>query len=329
MIDEPETSRLPVVPRPEADERLSSWLSRLAVFYALPLDSLLDHLGLAGRNIFDLEWRLAAGEGALIARRTGLGVQALQAMTFHERTPEARLMLARKNRYHCPLCPEGVHTRAAALPWSFRCPFHATPYTTMTGQGLDELFVCDARAHLDQHAARGIEHLEAWSLGRKCMVLGADAIVTFLATRNRRASPASVSEQPRLSLQGRCDNYSFLNQPIARQALCVIVPEYDRVAPLLVKPVRPGLHALAQASLLQAYALAVGIGRFLENPIDPAVDVLMASDTAGEGRLREVLKQWPLSSRRRIYARFWRAQRDERARQVTEKTAKGRQSHKY
>ena len=113
-----------------------------------------------------------------------------------------------------------------------------------------------------------------------------------------------------------------------RQAITVVVPEYDRVAPVLAKSVRSGLHSLAQGSLLQAYAFAVGIGRLHENPVDPVVDVLMASDQAGEGRLRERLKQWPLSSRRCIFARFWRAQRDERERSMVEKTPRKRQSHK-
>ncbi|MDF9301999.1 TniQ family protein [Tritonibacter mobilis] len=314
MMLEPVTSRLPVVPPPAADERLSSWLNRLATLYALSLDALLDHLGLARRNVFDLEWRLPAGEGALIARRTGLSPQALQAMTFHNRMPEARIMVASKNRYHCSLCPDDVHTRAAALPWAFCCPVHRTPYTSRTGEALSDVFGSGICADLNEQADRGAKRLDMWSRGQEEAAPAAGAIVKFLATRHRRSSPASVREQPRLSLQGRCDYHAFLNQPIARQALCVTVPEYDRAAPLLVKPVRPGFHALSQASLLQAYALAVGIGRLTENLIDPVVDVLMASDVPGEWRLREALKQWPLSSRRRIYARFWRAQRDERAR---------------
>jgi len=70
-----------------------------------------------------------------------------------------------------------------------------------------------------------------------------------------------VAEQPRLSLEARRANHAFLTQPIARQALLVVAPEYNRFAPVLAKPVRPGLDALARGSLLQNYTLAVAVAR--------------------------------------------------------------------
>ena len=70
-----------------------------------------------------------------------------------------------------------------------------------------------------------------------------------------------------MSLGARRDYHEFLTTPIIRQALTVIVPEYDRVALVLTKPVRAGLHSLAQGTLLQAFALTVGIGRIAEDPV--------------------------------------------------------------
>ena len=131
-----------------------------------------------------------------------------------------------------------------------------------------------------------------------------------------------------MSLGARRDYHAFLTTPIIRQALTVIVSEYDHVAPVLVKPVRPGLHALAQGSLLQAFALTAGISRIAEDPVARAIEVLLASDADGQERLRGVLRAWPLSLRRHISARLWRAERDERDRQTAEKAARGRQSHK-
>ncbi len=106
------------------------------------------------------------------------------------------------------------------------------------------------------------------------------------------------------------------------------MPEYDQVSPVLAKPVRLGLHGLARGSPLQAYALTVGIGRLIENPVDQAIAVLLASDAEGDVRLRTVLKTWPLSLRRRNSARLWRAQRNEKERQVAQKGAQRRQSQK-
>jgi hypothetical protein len=125
------------------------------------------------------------------------------------------------------------------------------------------------------------------------------------------------------------DYHDFPTTPILRQTLTLIVPEYDQVAPVLAKPVRPGLHSLAQGSHLQAFALTIGIGRLAEIPVDQAISVLLKSDADGLASVREALKSWSLSLRRRISARFWRAQRDERGRQITEKAMGRRQSHKY
>lgn len=97
--------RLPVVFPPAIGERLSTWFTRMGAFYAMTVPEFVAELGLSERNVFDLEWRLSAGEGALIAARTGVSEVALQAMTFQEITPDARIMIARKTWHHCPSCP--------------------------------------------------------------------------------------------------------------------------------------------------------------------------------------------------------------------------------
>ena len=323
-----EGGRLPVVLPPDTDERLSSWLARLAVFYAMSVPEFLAKLGLKGRNVFDLEWRLSEGEGVKIVGRTGLSENKLQAMTFREIVPEARIMIARKGRHHCPLCPVDVQRKTAAFPWTFRCPVHGVYYRTTNGATLAEMFAGEQLTVLGSYAEAGASFLATWARGEEPGDLGPVEMLTFLTTRHRRSSPPSISEQPRLSLQARGDYCDFLTTPIIRQALAVMVPEYDQVSPVLAKPVRLSLHGLAQGSLVQAYALAVGIGRLIENPVDQAITVLLASDAQGEARLRIALKTWPLSLRRRIWARLWRAQRDERDRQIAQMGARRRQSQK-
>ena len=107
-------------------------------------------------------------------------------------------------------------------------------------------------------------------------------LLEFLTAPYRRSSPPSLDEQPRLSLEARRANHGFLTQPIARQALLAVAPEYDRFAPVLAKPVRRGLDALARGSLLQNYALAVAVARVAENPAELAAAVLAAADAEGE-----------------------------------------------
>lgn len=92
--------------------------------------------------------------------------------------------------------------------------------------------------------------------------------------------------------------------------MTVVVPEYFQVAPVLAKLVRPGHHALAQGSLLQCFAITVGIGRIIEDTVKWPILVMLVSDAEGQGRARQAICPWPLSLRRRISARFWRAERN-------------------
>lgn len=321
--------RLPVVFPPEADERLSSWLARMAIFYAMTGPEFLAELGLSGRDLFDLEWRMSEGEGALIAARSGFSVEALQAMTFGELIPDARMMIAPRSRHRCPHCPADVHRKSLALPWVFHCPVHGADLQDATGATLPEMLGETRIAALAPHAKAGSAVLDAWARGAGQGILDAPEMLGLLTARHRRASPPSLTEQPRMSLQTRRDYHKFLTMPIIRQALTVVVPEYDLVAPVMAKSVRPGLHSLAQGSLLQTFALTVGIGRIVEDPVNRAISVLLKSDADGQMRVREALRSWPLSLRKRISARLWRAQRDERERHIAEKAAKRRQSHEF
>ncbi|MCI5111978.1 MAG: TniQ family protein [Marivita sp.] len=320
---------LPVVFPPEVDERLSSWLARMAPFYAMTVPEFLAELGLSGRDVFALEWRMSEGEGARIALRTGLSVEAIQDMTFCEFIPDARMMVARRNRHHCPHCPTDVHRRSMSLPWVFLCPVHGADLQDTASATLPAMMGGTRMAALAMHAKAGSAVLDAWLRGAGQGALDAPEMLAVLTARHRRASPPSLAEQPCMSLQTRRDYHDFLTTPIIRQALTVVVPEYDEVAPVLAKPVRPSLHALAQGSLLQGFALTVGIGRIVEDPVACAINVLLASDVDGQVRVRDALAAWPLSLRRRISARLWRAQRDERERQSAAKPKKRRQSHEF
>ncbi len=94
------------------------------------------------------------------------------------------------------------------------------------------------------------------------------------APRARR----QLHEQQRLSLEERRAYRGFLEFPIARQALLVVVPEYDRVAPPLAKPVRIGVKGLSDGSLLQNFALAAALARLTLAPVDDAAAALAAGD---------------------------------------------------
>lgn len=295
---------LPVVPRPARDERLSSWLTRLARFYAMPIDAFLECCGLNCPDVSALEWRLGEGEAAVLASRTGMTVEALRTMTFAEFAPHTRRMVAADSRYVCPCCPPDIHRKGAAFPWNFWCREHDARLEARGGRRLEKWLPETILTRLDFNARDGAMRLADWAHGREGGAPSVSELLDFLTTRHRRSSPPSLAEQPVLSLAARRANHDFLTLPIARQALLVIVPEYDRAAPVLAKPVRAGPFSLAQGSLLQSYALAVGVGRLSADPVGYVASVLLASDGEGERRVREVLRTWPLALRRRIYARL-------------------------
>jgi hypothetical protein len=75
---------------------------------------------------------------------------------------------------------------------------------------------------------------------------------------------------------------------------------------------------------MQASALTVRISRLIESSVEQARTVLLKS----EARLGLAFTTWPLLLRRRISAQFWRAQGDEKEREMTQKGARRHQSNK-
>jgi TniQ len=224
---------LPVAPRPETDERLSSWLARLAAIYGSPVGALLAHCGVAGADPFVLEKGLGAGEGALLAERTGLSPEKIEAMTFREVAAPARFMIARGDRGICPRCAEtpAIRRRDAALPWGFWCAVHGRRRRPLGGEAIETLFGAAALTKLDPFAQRGARRLADWTGGRDDATPSVPDLLAFVTAPHRRPSPPQLHEQPRLSLEARRAYRDFLEFPIARQALLAVVPEYDRIAP--------------------------------------------------------------------------------------------------
>ncbi|MGC1860616.1 MAG: TniQ family protein [Methylocystis sp.] len=302
---------LPVAPPPMADERLSSWLARLAKLYGVTIGGLLEHFGLREINVGsdflgDLDWRLGAAEAAAIAAATGRIPPALRAMTFAELRPRARALIARRGRRVCPVCAGDpmVARKSAALPWVFWCPLHGARMRPLTGATLPDIFSEAVLARLDPFARRAAARLNAWaSEGEEDHAPDLPNIVAlldFLTAPYRRPSSPTLAEIPGVTRVERHMFREALNRLIPRQALAIVVPEYDRAAPVFTKAAPPGLAALARGSLLQTYALAVGLGRLIEEPVTEVVKTLLASDSEGEARLREVLRSWPAPLRHRI-----------------------------
>lgn len=308
--DRPLRYRLPVVPAPAADERLSSWLARLAALYGVTVGGLLEHFGIGVKPsssdfIGVLEWRLEVGEAAAITAATGKSLDALRAMTFAELRPRARGLAARRGRRICPACAgsPAIGRKSEALPWVFWCPRHGARMRPLHGLALEDRFSGEALARLDPLARLGVVRLKAWASeegdGDASATPSLVSLLDFLTASYRRPSPSKLVEIPGATFRER-GFHEALSRLVLRQTLLVVVPEYDRAAPVFAKAVAPGLSALARGTLLQTYALAAGLGRLSADPVAEAVKVLAASDVEGEARLCGVLRSWPAPLRRRI-----------------------------
>lgn len=294
MTRAPLADVLPVAPRPQPDERLSGWLARIGALYGMTDNEFVAACGVSGPTAFDLEWRLSGAHAALLARPAGLTAHAMQRMTFAAFIPEARRMIHRLPHHVCPVCAaHRIETRRNVLPWTWRCLTHHRWSVDRAGQSLDSMIDAATRERLASAAGEGAARLTAWAEGRDHGELPVPDLLRFLTTSFKAPSPPSLAEQPRLSLQERFYNQAFLSHRIRRQALLLIVPDYDRVAPFLTKPVPFGLTALAEASLLQAYALTIGVGRLTLDAARQVAQVLALSDPEGMWRLQAVLKDWP------------------------------------
>ena len=217
----------------------------------------------------------------MLAERTGVGPEAIEAMTFRELAAPARTLIARGDRGICPLCAKNpaIRRRDAALPWGFWCAVHGVRRRPLGGEAIETLFGAAALAELDPLAQRGARRLADWATGRDDATPSVPDLLAFVTAPHRRPSPPKLHEQPRLSLEARRAYRGFLEFPIVRQALLVVVPEYDRVAPPLAKPVRAGLQGLADRLAVAEFRAG---GRY--RPADPRAGRLRGGGARGRRR---------------------------------------------
>jgi hypothetical protein len=323
---------LPVAPRPAADERLTGWLARTGALYAMTADEFLAACGVEGTRAIDAEWRLEGHAATKLAAPTRLAPAVIRAMTFDGLVPEARPMIGVGSRRTCPICArDGIERRGNAWPWSFRCPAHKRWLMDQSGRTLADWFAPATLDHMAHAAGEGALRLRAWSESRDRNTPSTPDLLRTLITHHRRPSPPSLAEQPRLSLQARWENRAFLTRPLRRQAVLAVVPEYDRVAPVLAKAMPLGADVLAEASLLQGFALVVGIGRLALDPARHLARVLSDCDEEGAKWLKPRLRAWPEALRAEILIELRCARRENRGSARPGSTghgrAKRRQSH--
>jgi hypothetical protein len=264
---------LPIVPPPLPEERLSSWLERVADVYFVSLNELQAHVGWA-RPALDLEKEPVLRDLEWIASATSSSVERLFAMTSHGLPSRYRNLLRWKAGEICLACSQGMRRPPRLRTWSFAfsfwCERHRMP-----------LFSCDTRgvsALGDYWAARrGGEILSRWAMEKDTAEMPVESVLSLLLSPIRKASPAAPWELARLSSPQQHE-LSIQSKRFRRPALTIVVPEFAVAVPIYDQRLPPDITQLSSAPLAERYALAIGIARLLNNPADMIARIEKAAD---------------------------------------------------
>ena len=213
---------LPIIARPQPDELLSSWLSRIATDYYIPPRQLLKHMGLAAPSVQRLDLTLTLAEAIVVAGFVRLEPKAILAMT-HAGIPADCLRFVRLTRplQVCRRCGTD-HKRAEASGAVLKSWMQGWRITCRACGSL----LTDVWADADTDSARPqpfAEHLDAAREGQEMF----EDYLTDPAAR--RLSPATAL---RLLLLRRWPTpHEFILSPRRRfRLLNLVVPGFDRIA---------------------------------------------------------------------------------------------------
>lgn len=283
---------LPVVPPPFRNERLSSWLERIADVYLVSLDELQGHVGWS-QPALQLEFEPVQADMERIAVATSRSVERLLAMTFHDAPPRYRSLLRPDSREICPVCSRGMQRpqrlRAWSFAFSFRCGQHRQLLLGFETRGISALG--------DEAAAgRGAEILHGWAMGTDTAMVPVDSVLLLLLSPSRKASPPAPWELARLPV-ARQQEPSLLSRRCRRPALSLVVPEFTLAVPIYEQRLPTTIADLPKTPWAERYALAIGVARVLKNPADVIARILEACDEFGRKKVLVLIDRWPVGIR--------------------------------
>ena len=195
---------LPVIPKALADERLSSWLARMAGIYLVSPEELLAHIGLRTKRIHDLDLDPHADDIARLAVATGVSAPRLLRMTFRDAPASLRGFINVESEEICPSCVDEARPggsprlREWTYPFALWCAKHGRSLKSadIGGVGVlgDEAF-----------ARRGARFWRALAMGADETTPTAAAVLNLLLTPCRSPSPAAPWELAGASPRMRAD----------------------------------------------------------------------------------------------------------------------------
>lgn len=302
------TPPLPVVPPPAFDERLSSWLSRTADLYLVSPGELCAHVGLSSDDLPGLDFEPGDGAITVLSRATGLSSAKIVSLTYRGLPALARSLVNLESLDFCPTCARGTGARRAprlkawALGYTLWCSEHGCRLYGSDPSGVHALGG-------DEIAKRGARRLRAWALGSDVARPSTAAVLGLLLTPYRAPAPPEPWELARALAAGFHARRDDLLRPRARIALSRIVPEYDSAVAIHERRLPEAARDLRVARAVEWRAVAIGVSRVMQNPVEAALDILWGCDDRGLRRIEVCLSLWPLDMRIVVADRFARSAR--------------------
>ena len=283
---------LPIIAKALADERLSSWLARMAGVYLVSPGELVAHIGLRTKRMHDLDLDPHADDIARLVVATGVSAPRLSRMTFRDAPASLRGFFNIESEEVCPSCVDearpGVSPRLRewTYPFALWCAKHGRRLKSADIGGLgvlgDETF-----------ARRGARFWRAMAMGADETTPTAASVLNLLLTPCRSPSPAAPWELAGASPLMRADLRKEPVEAYSRLALSCVVPEYDSAVAIYDRRLPREFHGLASARAVERRAVAIGLGRTIAFPVEATVSILRRCDDFGRRGVEECLAAWP------------------------------------
>jgi hypothetical protein len=290
---------LPVIPKALADERLSSWLARMAGIYLVSPGELVAHIGLRTKRMHDLDLDPRADDIARLVAATGVSAPQLLRMTFRDAPASLRGFINIESEEVCPSCVDEARPGVSPRLWEWTYPFAL--WCAKHGRRLKSADIGGVGVLGDEASARrGAGFWRALAMGADETTPTAAAVLNLLLTPCRSPSPAAPWELAGASPRMRVELQREPAETYPRLALSCVVPEYDSAVAIYDRRLPQEFLGLASARAVERRAVAIGLGRTIAYPVEAAVSILRGCDDFGRGRIEENLAAWPAHLRTAI-----------------------------
>ncbi len=271
----------------------------MAGIYLVSTEELLAHIGIRAKRIHDLDLDPHADDIARLAVATGVSAPRLLQMTFRDAPASSRGFINIESEEVCPSCVDEARPGVSPRLWEWTYPFAL--WCAKHGRRLKSADIGGVGVLGDEtFARRGAKYWRALAMGADETTPTAASVLNLLLTPCRSPSPAASWELAGASPLMRAELQKEPVEAYSRLALSCVVPEYDSAAAVYDRQLPQEFHGLASARAVERRAVAIGVGRTIDYPVEAAVSILRRCDDFGRRRVEESLGAWPAHLRAAI-----------------------------